>query len=85
MGVSSQVGTGADSPLPQPLLNSTNLQKTEIKQSLLYRGPVDPANWFGVRKGFPNLGYIQVSAGPRRVRPAPGERGAGGRGAGGVA
>ncbi|XP_057170606.1 piezo-type mechanosensitive ion channel component 1 isoform X3 [Ursus arctos] len=43
----------------EPLLNSTNLQKTEIKQSLLYRGPVDPANWFGVRKGFPNLGYVQ--------------------------
>ncbi|XP_042826522.1 piezo-type mechanosensitive ion channel component 1 isoform X5 [Panthera tigris] len=43
----------------EPLPNSTNLQKTEIKQSLLYRGPVDPANWFGVRKGFPNLGYIQ--------------------------
>uniref|UniRef100_A0A8C7B469 Piezo type mechanosensitive ion channel component 1 (Er blood group) n=1 Tax=Neovison vison TaxID=452646 RepID=A0A8C7B469_NEOVI len=43
----------------EPLLNSTNLQKTEIRQSLLYRGPVDPANWFGVRKGFPNLGYVQ--------------------------
>ena len=28
--------------------------------STLYRGPVDPANWFGIRKGFPNLGYIQV-------------------------
>lgn len=33
---------------------------------MLYRGPIDPANWFGVRKGFPNLGYIQVRAGPRR-------------------
>ncbi|XP_058384443.1 piezo-type mechanosensitive ion channel component 1 isoform X4 [Diceros bicornis minor] len=43
----------------EPLPNSTNLQKAEIHQSLLYRGPVDPANWFGVRKGFPNLGYIQ--------------------------
>lgn len=43
----------------EPFPNSTNLQKTEIRQSLLYRGPVDPANWFGVRKGFPNLGYIQ--------------------------
>ncbi|XP_057566705.1 piezo-type mechanosensitive ion channel component 1 [Hippopotamus amphibius kiboko] len=43
----------------QPSPNSTNLQKTEIQRSLLYRGPVDPANWFGVRKGFPNLGYIQ--------------------------
>lgn len=57
---------GADAgPVSQPLPNSTNLQKTEINQSLLYRGPVDPANWFGVRKGFPNLGYIQVRAGPR--------------------
>ncbi|XP_023980639.1 piezo-type mechanosensitive ion channel component 1 isoform X2 [Physeter macrocephalus] len=43
----------------EPLPNSTNLQKTEIHESLLYRGPIDPANWFGVRKGFPNLGYVQ--------------------------
>ncbi|KAM4833463.1 LOW QUALITY PROTEIN: piezo-type mechanosensitive ion channel component 1 [Thomomys bottae] len=43
----------------EPFLNSTNLLATEVRQSLLYRGPVDPANWFGVRKGFPNLGYIQ--------------------------
>ncbi|XP_040838170.1 piezo-type mechanosensitive ion channel component 1 [Ochotona curzoniae] len=43
----------------QPFTNSTNLQPAEISQSLLYRGPVDPAAWFGVRKGFPNLGYIQ--------------------------
>ncbi|XP_049559603.1 piezo-type mechanosensitive ion channel component 1 isoform X4 [Orcinus orca] len=43
----------------EPFPNSTNLQKTEIHESLLYRGPIDPANWFGVRKGFPNLGYIQ--------------------------
>ncbi|KAM9192088.1 piezo-type mechanosensitive ion channel component 1 isoform 2-T2 [Dugong dugon] len=43
----------------EPLPNSTNLLKAEINQSLLYRGPIDPANWFGVRKGFPNLGYIQ--------------------------
>ncbi|XP_062033250.1 piezo-type mechanosensitive ion channel component 1 isoform X2 [Lepus europaeus] len=43
----------------QPFPNSTNLQAAEVNQSLLYRGPVDPANWFGVRKGFPNLGYIQ--------------------------
>ncbi|XP_021563085.1 piezo-type mechanosensitive ion channel component 1 [Carlito syrichta] len=43
----------------QPFPNSTNLLATEISQSVLYRGPVDPANWFGVRKGYPNLGYIQ--------------------------
>ncbi|XP_062997362.1 piezo-type mechanosensitive ion channel component 1 [Elgaria multicarinata webbii] len=42
---------------PQP--NSTNLEPEEIGNSTLYQGPVDPANWFGIRKGFPNLGYIQ--------------------------
>ncbi|XP_019390999.1 PREDICTED: piezo-type mechanosensitive ion channel component 1 [Crocodylus porosus] len=43
----------------QPLLNSTNLPAAELHNSTLYRGPVDPANWFGIRKGYPNLGYIQ--------------------------
>ncbi|NXS58817.1 PIEZ1 protein, partial [Brachypteracias leptosomus] len=43
----------------QPLLNSTNLSPEELNNSTLYRGPVDPANWFGIRKGYPNLGYIQ--------------------------
>uniref|UniRef100_A0A8C6W8Y4 Piezo-type mechanosensitive ion channel component 1 n=1 Tax=Nannospalax galili TaxID=1026970 RepID=A0A8C6W8Y4_NANGA len=43
----------------KPFPNSTNLQPMEINQSLLYHDPIDPANWFGVRKGFPNLGYIQ--------------------------
>ncbi|NXC41879.1 PIEZ1 protein, partial [Penelope pileata] len=43
----------------QPQLNGTNLSPEELANSTLYRGPVDPANWFGIRKGFPNLGYIQ--------------------------
>ncbi|KAG8563071.1 hypothetical protein GDO81_015919 [Engystomops pustulosus] len=43
----------------QPLPNGTNLLEEEIQNSALYRGPVDPANWFGIRKGHPNLGYIQ--------------------------
>ncbi|NXW58073.1 PIEZ1 protein, partial [Eurystomus gularis] len=43
----------------QPQLNSTNLNPEELGNSTLYRGPVDPANWFGIRKGYPNLGYIQ--------------------------
>ncbi|GAB0195409.1 piezo-type mechanosensitive ion channel component 1 [Grus japonensis] len=43
----------------QPQLNSTNLSPEELGNSTLYRGPVDPANWFGIRKGYPNLGYIQ--------------------------
>lgn len=47
----------------QPLLNSTNLSPEELGNSTLYRGPVDPANWFGIRKGYPNLGYIQVGEG----------------------
>uniref|UniRef100_A0A8C5S4K7 Piezo type mechanosensitive ion channel component 1 (Er blood group) n=1 Tax=Laticauda laticaudata TaxID=8630 RepID=A0A8C5S4K7_LATLA len=42
-----------------PLLNETNLQPEEIGNSTLYQGPVDPANWFGIRKEYPNLGYIQ--------------------------
>uniref|UniRef100_A0A8B9N1I7 Piezo-type mechanosensitive ion channel component n=1 Tax=Accipiter nisus TaxID=211598 RepID=A0A8B9N1I7_9AVES len=43
----------------QPQLNGTNLNPEELGNSTLYRGPVDPANWFGIRKGYPNLGYIQ--------------------------
>ncbi|NXM09522.1 PIEZ1 protein, partial [Tyrannus savana] len=43
----------------EPLLNATSLTSEEMGNSTLYRGPVDPANWFGVRKGFPNLGYIK--------------------------
>ncbi|KFV95711.1 Piezo-type mechanosensitive ion channel component 1, partial [Eurypyga helias] len=53
---------GADPPWCSPLqpqLNSTNLSPEELGNSTLYRGPVDPANWFGIRKGYPNLGYIQ--------------------------
>ncbi|NWH66914.1 PIEZ1 protein, partial [Geococcyx californianus] len=43
----------------QPQLNGTNLSPEELSNSTLYRGPVDPANWFGIHKGYPNLGYIQ--------------------------
>ncbi|NXS92187.1 PIEZ1 protein, partial [Jacana jacana] len=43
----------------QPQLNNTNLNLEEMGNSTLYRGPVDPANWFGIRKGFPSLSYIQ--------------------------
>ncbi|KAM8946470.1 piezo-type mechanosensitive ion channel component 1 [Pelodytes ibericus] len=43
----------------QPLPNGTNLLEEEILNSTLYRGPIDPANWFGIRKGYPYLGYIQ--------------------------
>ncbi|PKU33348.1 piezo-type mechanosensitive ion channel component 1 [Limosa lapponica baueri] len=43
----------------QPQFNNTNLNLEEMGNSTLYRGPVDPANWFGIRKGFPSLAYIQ--------------------------
>ncbi|NXK33653.1 PIEZ1 protein, partial [Piprites chloris] len=43
----------------KPLLNATNLSSEEMGNSTLYRGPVDPANWFGFRKEFSNLGYVK--------------------------
>ncbi|XP_053562571.1 piezo-type mechanosensitive ion channel component 1 isoform X2 [Bombina bombina] len=43
----------------QPLPNGTNLLEEEMFNSTLYKASVDPANWFGVRKGYPILGYIQ--------------------------
>ncbi|NWS84128.1 PIEZ1 protein, partial [Toxostoma redivivum] len=43
----------------QPLPNSTNLTPEELANSTLYRDLVDPANWFGVRKGFPNWDYVK--------------------------
>ncbi|NXM67186.1 PIEZ1 protein, partial [Serilophus lunatus] len=44
----------------KPLLNSTNLAPEEIDGSILYQGPVDPANWFGIRKGGDtSLGYVK--------------------------
>ncbi|XP_038004523.1 piezo-type mechanosensitive ion channel component 1 isoform X2 [Motacilla alba alba] len=43
----------------QPLPNGTNLTPEELGNSTLYRGPVDPANWFGIRKGFPNWDYVK--------------------------
>ncbi|XP_055504976.1 piezo-type mechanosensitive ion channel component 1 isoform X2 [Leucoraja erinacea] len=39
--------------------NETNLKADEIMHSGLYRGPIDPANWFGFRKEFPVLAYLQ--------------------------
>ncbi|XP_010006748.1 PREDICTED: piezo-type mechanosensitive ion channel component 1 [Chaetura pelagica] len=42
----------------RPELNSTNLTPNELVNSTLYRGPVDPADWFGIHKGYSNLGYI---------------------------
>uniref|UniRef100_A0A8C0UDY1 Piezo TM25-28 domain-containing protein n=1 Tax=Cyanistes caeruleus TaxID=156563 RepID=A0A8C0UDY1_CYACU len=46
-----------------PLPNGTNLTPEELANSTLYRGPVDPANWFGIRKGFPNWPYVRVGTG----------------------
>ncbi|KAM8838287.1 piezo-type mechanosensitive ion channel component 2 isoform 4-T4 [Synchiropus picturatus] len=34
-------------------------QKKELEDSLLYSGPVDPANWVGLRKSDDLLGYIR--------------------------
>lgn len=33
-----------------------------MKDSLLYKGPVDPANWVGIMKADVLLDYLRVSA-----------------------
>nr|XP_019959133.1 PREDICTED: piezo-type mechanosensitive ion channel component 1 [Paralichthys olivaceus] len=40
-----------------PLINETNLPSDEMMNSSLYKDPVDPANWFGIRKDATVLGY----------------------------
>ncbi|XP_053292137.1 piezo-type mechanosensitive ion channel component 1 isoform X1 [Pleuronectes platessa] len=40
-----------------PLINETNLLTEEMMNSSLYKYPVDPANWFGIRKDATVLGY----------------------------
>ncbi|XP_039995581.1 piezo-type mechanosensitive ion channel component 1 isoform X1 [Xiphias gladius] len=40
-----------------PLTNETNLLPEEMMNSSLYKEPVDPANWFGIRKDATVLGY----------------------------
>lgn len=44
----------------QPLANETNLLPEEVKNSALYKEPVDPAKWFGIRKDATVLGYSKV-------------------------
>uniref|UniRef100_A0A3Q1IMX2 Uncharacterized protein n=1 Tax=Anabas testudineus TaxID=64144 RepID=A0A3Q1IMX2_ANATE len=40
-----------------PLINETNLLPKEMINSTLYKEPVDPAQWFGIRKDDTVLGY----------------------------
>ncbi|XP_077437796.1 piezo-type mechanosensitive ion channel component 1 isoform X2 [Vanacampus margaritifer] len=40
-----------------PLLNETNLSQKEVMNSSLYKAPVDPAKWFGIRKEATVLDY----------------------------
>ncbi|XP_026863143.2 piezo-type mechanosensitive ion channel component 1 isoform X2 [Electrophorus electricus] len=42
---------------PVPFANETSLGSDEIWNSTLYKAPVDPANWFGVRKNATALDY----------------------------
>lgn len=44
----------------QPLTNETNLLPEEMMNSSLYKEPVDPAKWFGIRKDATVLGYSKV-------------------------
>ncbi|KAK5604771.1 hypothetical protein CRENBAI_010886 [Crenichthys baileyi] len=40
-----------------PLTNTTNLLPEEMMISILYKEPIDPARWFGIRKDKTALGY----------------------------
>ncbi|XP_042289205.1 piezo-type mechanosensitive ion channel component 1 isoform X1 [Thunnus maccoyii] len=40
-----------------PITNETNLLPEEMMNSSLYKDPVDPAKWFGIRKDATVLGY----------------------------
>ncbi|XP_054882093.1 piezo-type mechanosensitive ion channel component 1 isoform X2 [Poeciliopsis prolifica] len=40
-----------------PLPNTTNLLPEEMMNSTLYKEPIDPAKWFGIRKDATALGY----------------------------
>ncbi|XP_047207141.1 piezo-type mechanosensitive ion channel component 1 isoform X2 [Girardinichthys multiradiatus] len=40
-----------------PLTNTTNLLPEEMMISILYKEPIDPARWFGIRKDTTALGY----------------------------
>uniref|UniRef100_A0AAY5L846 Piezo-type mechanosensitive ion channel component n=1 Tax=Esox lucius TaxID=8010 RepID=A0AAY5L846_ESOLU len=42
-------------------LNYTEVQRSEMARSLLYSGPVDPANWVGLRKFSPLLENLRVT------------------------
>ncbi|XP_016147715.1 piezo-type mechanosensitive ion channel component 1-like [Sinocyclocheilus grahami] len=42
-----------------PMVNETSLELDEVLNSTLYKAPVDPANWFGVRKDATVLGYTK--------------------------
>lgn len=41
-------------------MNETSLEPEEVLNSTLYKAPVDPAEWFGVRKDTTVLGYSKV-------------------------
>ncbi|NXN87868.1 PIEZ1 protein, partial [Bombycilla garrulus] len=43
----------------KPRANATNLAPGELSGSVLYRGPVDPAVWFGIEKVFPIWDYVK--------------------------
>ncbi|NXX57413.1 PIEZ2 protein, partial [Scopus umbretta] len=39
--------------------NETKVNLEELKTSVLYSGPVDPAEWVGLRKSYPLLVYLR--------------------------
>lgn len=54
---------------PQPESYSKD-QMTEMRDSLLYKEPVDPAHWVGLRKSNDLLDYLRVRSG--KIHPLKG-------------
>ena len=44
---------------PQPE-DYSGVQMKDMEKSLLYKGPLDPANWVGLEKSDDLLGYLRV-------------------------
>ncbi|XP_029305438.1 piezo-type mechanosensitive ion channel component 1 isoform X2 [Cottoperca gobio] len=55
LSVVDPVGYSSNCSLPRT--NETNLLQEEMMNSSLYKDPVDPARWFGIRKDATVLGY----------------------------
>lgn len=53
--------------------NYTDAQRSDMARSLLYSGPVDPANWIGLKKFSPLLENLRVRTSAQRLNTVIGQ------------